>query len=147
MRLAICAVLLAAACGDPTGGDDGGGSNLPPGGFCESDSQCESGTVCARDGECIAPEYTTSLTVYWQINSGPANATTCVDANLVLDFFGYDSFDSFGFEPVPCKEGQFFLDKIPTRYQTVELYNESETVYDTEAVANAEVHLNLVYPN
>ena len=140
VRHAILAAVLLAACG----GDD---TSLPPGGYCEQDSQCESGTVCARDGECIAPEYVHALTVYWQINGGPANATTCVDPDLVLDFFGVDQFDSFGFEPVPCKEGQFYLDKIPIRYEAVEIYNQAQTVYDEQAIVDGEVHLNLVYPS
>ena len=50
-----------------------------------------------------------------------ANATSCTSIpDLYLQF--YDSpDDGVGFAPVPCAEGNFSVDKMPTRFTNVEV--------------------------
>lgn len=105
MRAAIFVVL--AACGS---------SATAP---CKADSEC-GGDVCARNGECVAASDVGMLKVTWTVNGQMANATTCAPAPD-LELWFDSSTDYFGFEPVPCMEGQFTIDKIPLRYDSVEL--------------------------
>ena len=101
------ALVLLAACG--------GGSQAP----CKADSDC-SGDVCARNGECVSASEIQMVKVTWTVNGGPANATSCAPAPD-LELWFDSAQDYFGFEPVPCMEGQFTIDKIPVRYDSVEL--------------------------
>lgn len=105
MRAWLFAVL--AACG---------GSPSSP---CKQDAEC-GGDVCARNGECVTASEVQMVKITWTVNGQQANATTCAPApNLELWFDSRT--DYFGFEPVPCMEGQFTIDKIPMRYDSVEL--------------------------
>ena len=55
------------------------------------------------------------------MSSQPASAQTCASApHLDLTFIDPNG-DQFGFSPVPCAEGKFTIDKMPSFYQTVEL--------------------------
>lgn len=86
---------------------------------CKSDSEC-GGDVCARNGECTAASNIRMVKVTWTVNGQQASATTCAPAPS-LELFFYSAQDTFGYEPVPCMEGQFTIDKIPLRYDEVEL--------------------------
>jgi hypothetical protein len=104
----LALILVAAACG--------GGSDTTN---CTDDA-C-SPNVCARNGECDPASDIRTLHVVWTVNSMAADATTCAPApDLELDFIS-DFEDSFGFAPVPCMEGAFTIDRIPTRFTQVEL--------------------------
>jgi hypothetical protein len=113
MRFALAALAAClAGCPMTTTG--------PGGGDCTTDSQC-GGEVCARSGECLARSEVRSVTVKWTVKGEAANATTCTHPDLYLQFDGADYGDTLGFAPVPCKQGQFFVDKLPKRYLQVEL--------------------------
>jgi hypothetical protein len=99
------------------------GCSLTPGsgGECNSDSQCGD-DVCARTGECLPRASVRRVTVHWTVNGVAAAATSCAThPDLYLQFDGADYGDTFRFAPVPCSEGQFFIDKLPSRYLQVEL--------------------------
>ena len=106
-------VLLAAigAAGCP--------SNTQP--ECTTDSQC-GGDVCARSGECLPASDVRAVRTSWTIHGMTASASTCA-ATPDFHIYFYSDFanDSFGFAPVPCNAGSFFIDKLPTRYVEVQL--------------------------
>jgi hypothetical protein len=88
---------------------------------CNSDTQCGD-DVCARTGECLAHSSVRSVTVTWTVDGVAAADSSCADhPNLYLQFDSVDYGDSVRFTPVPCKEGSFFVDKLPTRYRQVEM--------------------------
>lgn len=88
---------------------------------CVSDSQCGD-DVCTRGGECLARSSVRSVMVKWTVDGGAANLTSCGGhPSLYVQFDGADYGDTLRFEPVVCSQGQFFIDKLPRRYQHVEL--------------------------
>jgi len=103
------------------------GCSLTPsgsGGECQSDSQCGD-DVCARSGECLARSNIRSVTIKWTVNGVAADASSCTaHPDLYLQFDGADYGDTLRFAPVPCREGSFFIDKLPKRYMQVELGSE-----------------------
>lgn len=91
------------------------------GGECISDSQCGD-DVCTRGGECAARTNVRSVMVKWTVDGTAASVTTCdPHRDLYLQFNGTDYGDTLRFEPVVCSQGSFFVDKLPKRYQQVEL--------------------------
>jgi hypothetical protein len=91
------------------------------GGECVNDSQCGD-DVCARGGECMARSNVRSVMVRWTVDGVPATSTTCTShPDLFLQFDGTDYGDTLRFTPVVCRQGSFFVDKLPKRYQQVEL--------------------------
>jgi hypothetical protein len=97
------------------------------GGECVNDQQCGD-DVCARSGECLAPSSVRQVQVRWTMNGAAADATSCAaHPNLFLQFNGPDYGDVLRFAPVPCKAGSFFVDRLPRRYQQVELGPEGAT--------------------
>jgi hypothetical protein len=95
------------------------------------DSSCGGdGLVCARDGECLPAAGVRSLLVRWTIHGGAASATACGSTpSFQLYFDDSSSGDEFGFAPVPCMEGQFTLDKLPIRFDQVELLTDPDGGY------------------
>ena len=94
------------------------------GGECVNDSQCGD-DVCARSGECLARSNIRSVTIKWTVNGVAADAASCTaHPDLYLQFDGADYGDTLRFAPVPCREGSFFIDKLPKRYVQVELGSE-----------------------
>jgi len=98
------------------------GCSLTPGsgGECVSDSQCGE-DLCARSGECLARSSLRSVMVKWTVGSAAADAASCTHPNFYLQFDGSDYGDTLRFAPVPCRQGSFFVDKLPKRYLQVEL--------------------------
>ncbi len=101
------ALIVLAACGSSADNK------------CKVDTDC-GGQVCARNGECVDSSQVQMVKVTWTVRGQMANATTCASAPD-LELWFQSPQDYFGFEPVPCMEGQFTIDKIPTRYDEVEL--------------------------
>lgn len=109
MRAALLSLAILAGCG-------GNGTSM-----CTTDSQC-GGDTCARTGECLPASEIQSVKVTWTIQGQPASATTCASSpSFLLEFDGQDYGDAFGYAPVPCMEGQFSMDKLPTRYVQVDI--------------------------
>lgn len=91
------------------------------GGECVNDSQCGD-DVCTRGGECVARANVRAVMVKWTVDGSAASVTTCDPRrDLYLQFNGTDYGDTLRFEPVVCSQGSFFVDKLPKRYQQVEL--------------------------
>ncbi len=99
----------------------GGGATI-----CSTDGDC-SGQVCARDEQCYPASQIRSVVINWTVSGAAPTATSCASiANLVLQFDTNDLSTSFEFEPVPCIEGKFTLDKLPTIYTQVDLGSEND---------------------
>lgn len=108
-RLAVL-LLVSAACGSPSGGD------------CALDGDCSSGQVCARNSECLAASAVRTVHVTWTIRGVAANDTTCAQTpSFYVMFSSPEISDTYGYEPVPCKAGLFTVDKLPTRFNAVEI--------------------------
>jgi hypothetical protein len=91
------------------------------GGECVNDSQCGD-DVCVRGGECVARSNVHSVMVRWTVDGAAASATTCnAHPDLFLQFDGTDYGDTLRFAQVACRQGSFFVDKLPKRYQQVTL--------------------------
>ena len=108
-------------CITPTSSDPGwtGPGGNPVSG-CHQDSEC-GGQVCARDGTCEAAADLRAIHVTWTLHGQPANTTSCAHSpNLQIQFTSPAN-DQLGFAPVPCREGKFSIDKLPTWYNVVGL--------------------------
>jgi len=96
-------------------------SGTGPDGECVNDSQCGD-DVCTRGGECVARANVRAVMVKWTVDGVSASGTSCTaHPDLYLQFKGTDYGDTVRFEPVVCSQGSFFVDKLPKRYQQVEL--------------------------
>ena len=95
--------------------------DAPTGAACTTDGDC-SGDVCTRDGLCTAPADVRAVKITWTVSGMAASAQSCTGkADLFVQFDGDSALDYLGFAPVPCAQGVFSVDKLPTRYRTVEL--------------------------
>ena len=116
MRIAALALMAGLA-----------GCSLTPSGSgseCQSDSQCGD-DVCARSGECLARSNVREVTIKWTVNGVTADVSSCsAHPDLYLQFDGADYGDTLRFAPVSCRQGSFFVDKLPKRYAQVELGSE-----------------------
>jgi hypothetical protein len=98
-----------------------------PGGFpsvgCHSDADCTGGNVCARVGGCAAPASIRAVHISWTVNGKPASTAACdTRQSLEIDFLTDDGSNAHvGYAPVPCAEGKFTIDKLPTYYGSVSL--------------------------
>jgi hypothetical protein len=111
MRAWALAVLVLVCAGCP--GNDG---------ECHDDSDCRGGNVCARNTECLPPSEVRSVRITWTIRGLAANEMLCAPTpDFYLMFQGTQFNDEFGFAPVPCKSGVFSIDKLPTRFVSVEI--------------------------
>jgi len=131
------------------GGYDGWGSGVGGGGGnsgygCHLDSECGTGSVCARDGECLLASQVRIVHVNWTLHQQPAATATCAAA-ADLDITFYDGQTTFGFSPVPCVEGKFTVDKLPTSYTSVGLERAGDgsggatATFDTTGVATIDL--------
>ncbi|HEV7558309.1 MAG TPA: hypothetical protein VGO00_22725 [Kofleriaceae bacterium] len=119
----LLVVVAMSGCKSDDGGPD-----------CTVDSDC-GGLVCARDGTCRAPSEVRHVTVTWKIDGMAADAQTCVPTPDLFVQFDGSSFDgSLGFAPVPCAQGQFNIDKLPTDYLQVEIGIDGRGVLDVAPI-------------
>lgn len=161
MRLAL-ALLLVGGCmrtysdpppdpGYPGGGwgSGYGGSGGTSGYGCHADTDCSaSGEVCARSGECLPAAEVKIVHVNWTLLGQPAGTDTCATSpHLELTFLDSSDGAQFGFAPLPCVEGKFTVDKLPTWYTTVDLAKEGDYSAGVRAQfdANGNATLDLPY--
>ncbi|HEX8109750.1 MAG TPA: hypothetical protein VF516_18590 [Kofleriaceae bacterium] len=111
----------------------------------------DSGSVCGdlvytRDGKCLPPDEVRTIHVTWTVSGAPASATSCAAApDLRLDLRSRSG-GSVGFEPVPCVEGKFTVDRLSTDYDTVQLGRASDRSLPSAMIdAAGNAMLNLPY--
>ncbi len=117
-------------------------------GSCTQDSDCGTGNVCARDGGCYLPSQVRSAAVLWTLQHQPASTTTCASSpDLQLDFIDESGRPGCGFAPVPCVEGRFSIDKLPTFYVGAQLGTTSSpgAVQGSLDPASGQLTLDLPY--
>ena len=133
MRAAIVLALGCAACGPPR--DSG----------CERDSECGGSLVCARNGDCLPASDVRIVRITWTVRGQMANATSCAQSpSLYLMFYGFDPNDAFGFEPVPCEAGLFTIDKLPSRFTSIEIGDNNRVKLEKVIDAQGNVAFDLV---
>jgi len=115
-RFAVLSLLLAG-CPLATG---------PSTGECETDGDCV-GNVCARDGFCHPASTVREVKTTWTIRGQPASLTSCGPVtSLMIAFGGGEAGEQpLAYAPVPCENGQWLMDKLPTSYTLVELGKEN----------------------
>ena len=129
---ALVVLALLAGCPDNTS---------PP--EC-TDSSCGA-DVCARDGECLPASEVRMVKTTWTIDGAAASPTTCASTPDLHIYFKSNQ-DSFGFDPVPCDQGQFFVDKMPLRFDFVTLgsdaglFEQSSNVDPQTGIATFNLH-------
>jgi hypothetical protein len=131
------AFVFVVGCGSP--------SSAPPG-ECSGSSGCAADQVCTRDSQCLPADQVRAVHVTWTVSGAPANATSCAAApDLLLDLRSRSG-PNLGFEPVPCAEGKFTVDRLPTDYDQVELGRASDRSRQHAAIDGAgNAMLNLPY--
>src|SRR5262249_32050475 len=76
---------------------------------------CGSGNVCARTGACLPASQVYAAHVTWTLQGMPAGQATCEAAlDLEIGFYRDSGIADLGYAPVPCIEGKFSIDKLPT---------------------------------
>jgi len=123
MRRFAVALLLCAGCPQHDTTSDG----------CHQDSDCGD-YVCARDGTCEPSSQVRQVKAVWTIRGMPATVVSCTKPDLYIQFDGPEFGDVIGFEPVPCVQGQFNVDKLPLRYIQVELGPADQPPSDTAVI-------------
>lgn len=120
----VLLVLLVSCTGSPRGTDDIGSDFDPPGrggNGCRNDSQCASGELCARTGSCMSASLIRAVHVNWTVSGSPVSDDACSPSpDFEIDFRSSDD-GRFGYAPVPCAQGRFTVDKLPTKYTSVQL--------------------------
>ena len=82
-------------------------------------------TTSGTGGECLVRSSLRSVTIKWTVNGVAADLSSCTaHPDLYVQFDGADYGDTLRFAPVPCREGSFFVDKLPKRYVQAELGSE-----------------------
>lgn len=120
-------------------------SSSPPG-VCNGGAGCGADLVCTRDNQCLPPDEVRAVHVTWTVSGTPASPTSCAAApDLLLDLRSRSG-PHLGFAPVPCAEGKFTVDRLPTDYDTVELGRTSDRALQRAAIdATGNAMLNLPY--
>ena len=118
---------------------------MPMPGQCSATFSCGGGLVCTRDGMCLPPDQVRSVHVTWTVSGAAASPTSCAVApDLLLDLTGPNGL-RLGFEPVPCAEGKFSVDRLPIEYDEVSLGRASSRAQlehaSIDAAGNATVNL------
>ena len=118
----------------------------PTGGECNRDKDCGGGEICARDGMCALSSQVRAVVTTWTIRGLPATDATCAShPDLYIKFVGPDFNDAFGYAPVPCNLGQFTMDKLPDRYDEVELGVDNGVSSSERITAQNSAAINLVF--
>ena len=128
------------------------GDYYPPGDpgaglMCNVDADCSTGQVCARTGECLAPSDVYTVHVTWTLQGQPASQSTCTSSPDLAIFFNAANNGYWGYSPVPCVEGKFTVDKLPTWFTDVQLGldNSSDGTWGTIDRATGTVTIDLPY--
>ena len=109
--------------------------------FCGPGTGCPNDEVCTRSNECAPTSEVRTIHVNWTVGGMAASETSCAVAqDLTLSFSGGGH--ELTFEPVPCVEGKFSIDAMPTWYDQVRL-GQRGRVAEGSLDDNGEVALDL----
>jgi hypothetical protein len=81
--------------------------------------------VCARTGECVAESNIVDIRIDWTVNGQtvtPTSDAACRDIDkLSVTFVDLRTDPDVSYYPVPCNLGRITYDKMPGRFDRVEL--------------------------
>jgi hypothetical protein len=103
---------------------------------CVSDVDCASDGECTRTGECVADGAAVRIVVRWTVAGDaptPSEPGPCAAfGELEIRFHEPDG-EPLAYRPVPCELGQAVYDKMPPRFQSVEVvaYDPAGDVVDS----------------
>lgn len=85
---------------------------------CDSDADCD-GALCARNGECAGA--VVFVRALWTVDGQPPTEARCAPHPWLSVTFEDDGYDRLTYEPIRCTLGQITFDRMPGRYDRVEL--------------------------
>ena len=91
---------------------------------CSTDADCSDDGECARTGECVADGATLRVVVRWTVAGQaptPSAPQPCAPVGELEIRFHDPGQESVGYRPVPCALGQAVYDKMPPRFESVEV--------------------------
>lgn len=91
---------------------------------CLADGDCEGGEECTRTGECVAQGTALRVVVRWTVaGQGPTPAASgpCAGIEELEVVFRGGPAEPQRYRPIPCELGQTTYDKMPPRYDWVEV--------------------------
>lgn len=120
---ALCAVALSG-CLSATGEE------------CISDADCSADGECTRTGECVPDGGAVRIEVRWTVNGAapsPSSPGPCEAIGELEILFQDPGGEAENYRPVPCDLGQSVYDKMPPRFESVEVvaYDRDDDVLDS----------------
>ncbi len=91
---------------------------------CASDVDCSDDGECTRLGECVADGAALRVVVRWTVGGQaptPAAPQPCAPFGELEIVFHDPGEENTSFRPVPCELGQTVYDKMPPRFESVEV--------------------------
>lgn len=86
---------------------------------CESDADC-GGELCARNGECASAVL--FVRAVWTVGGQPPTDASCAAHPwLRVTFEDIDYDEKLTYEPIRCTLGQITFDRMPIRFDAVEI--------------------------
>ena len=121
---ALCAIAMLSGCLSGTGED------------CISDADCSADGECTRTGECVPDGGAVRIEVRWTVNGAapsPSSPEACAGIGELEILFQDPGGEVENYRPVPCDLGQSVYDKMPPRFEAVEVvaYDEDDAVLDS----------------
>jgi hypothetical protein len=120
---------------------------------CTADADCSRDGECTRTGECVPDGGAVRIEVRWTVNGvapSPSSPEPCAAIGELEILFLDPGGEEENFRPVPCDLGQSVFDKMPPRFESVEViaYDEDEGVLDSTeqelAAGDSVVEVDLV---
>ncbi|HYU15962.1 MAG TPA: hypothetical protein VEL05_07825 [Candidatus Acidoferrum sp.] len=94
------------------------------GALCTADTDCVEDHECTRTGECVPAGTAIRVVVRWTVNGqapSPMRPEPCEPIGELEVVFHDGSLQPQNYRPVPCNFGRTVYDKMPSRFDSVEV--------------------------
>jgi hypothetical protein len=103
---------------------------------CTTDADCSRDGECTRTSECVPDGTAVRVTVRWTVAGqapSPSRPEPCAGVGELEILFHDPGAGEENYRPVPCALGQSLYDKMPPRFESVEVvaYDPSGEVLDS----------------
>jgi hypothetical protein len=91
---------------------------------CSTDADCADDGECTRTGECVPDGAAVRVSVQWTVGGQtptPAAPEPCEPLGDLEIVFHDPGEEATSYRPVPCELGQAVYDKMPPRFESVEV--------------------------
>ena len=91
---------------------------------CSTDADCADDGECTRTGECVPDGAAVRVSVQWTVGGQtptPAAPQPCEPFGDLEIVFHDPGEETTSYRPVPCELGQAVYDKMPPRFESVEV--------------------------